>query len=205
MPLIHSKKPAAFKENIRKEVHAGKPVKQAVAIAYSVKRKAEHKADGGMCECQGKGCAKCMDEGGSVSGAQSTQDSMRKAFHYKDGGRIKGVHEQNYPGESEAGDEVVRSNEYKQSGNPEHLAKSEEHMDRAKTLHKRKLWELQSMPNPKLKGLAHGGEVEPSDDDHEIHEMLGSEMMDAIHSKDHKKLMQGIEAMVLHHMSKKED
>ena len=30
----------AFKENIKAEVKAGKPVKQAVAIAYSVKRAA---------------------------------------------------------------------------------------------------------------------------------------------------------------------
>jgi len=40
MPLTKSKSEKAFKGNIRKEVKAGKPVKQAVAIAYSVKRKA---------------------------------------------------------------------------------------------------------------------------------------------------------------------
>ncbi len=43
MPLIKSKSKKAFKENIRKEVGAGKPVKQAVAIAYSVKRKSAKK------------------------------------------------------------------------------------------------------------------------------------------------------------------
>ena len=41
MPLTKSKSPKAFKSNIKKEVAAGKPVKQAVAIAYSVKRKAK--------------------------------------------------------------------------------------------------------------------------------------------------------------------
>ena len=41
MPLKKSKSAKAFKENIRAEVKAGKPVKQAVAIAYSVKRKAK--------------------------------------------------------------------------------------------------------------------------------------------------------------------
>lgn len=41
MPLKKSKSAKAFKSNVRKEVHAGKPVKQAVAIAYSVKRKAK--------------------------------------------------------------------------------------------------------------------------------------------------------------------
>ncbi len=41
MPLTKSKSKSAFKKNIRAEVRSGKPVKQAVAIAYSVKRKAK--------------------------------------------------------------------------------------------------------------------------------------------------------------------
>ena len=41
MPLKKSKSKKAFKENIKAEVKAGKPVKQAVAISYSVKRKAK--------------------------------------------------------------------------------------------------------------------------------------------------------------------
>jgi hypothetical protein len=44
MPLQKSKTEKAFKENIKAEVKAGKPVKQAVAIAYSTKREAEKKA-----------------------------------------------------------------------------------------------------------------------------------------------------------------
>lgn len=36
--------PKAFKENIKTEVKAGKPVKQAVAIAYSEKREAQKAA-----------------------------------------------------------------------------------------------------------------------------------------------------------------
>ena len=43
MPLKKSASTKAFSENIKKEVKAGKPVKQAVAIAYSVKRKAKKK------------------------------------------------------------------------------------------------------------------------------------------------------------------
>ncbi len=43
MPLKKGKSKAAFKENIRTEVKAGKPVKQAVAIAFSVKRKSGKK------------------------------------------------------------------------------------------------------------------------------------------------------------------
>jgi hypothetical protein len=44
MPLIKSTSPEAFKANIKAEVGAGKPPKQAVAIAYSQKREAA-KAD----------------------------------------------------------------------------------------------------------------------------------------------------------------
>jgi hypothetical protein len=40
MPLTKSTGKKAFSSNIKAEVKAGKPVKQAVAIAYSVKRKA---------------------------------------------------------------------------------------------------------------------------------------------------------------------
>lgn len=43
MPLKKGKSEKSFKENIRTEVKSGKPVKQAVAIAYSVKRKSKAK------------------------------------------------------------------------------------------------------------------------------------------------------------------
>ena len=48
MPLIKSKSDKAFKSNIKAEVKAGKPVKQAVAIAYSTKRAAKKATGGGM-------------------------------------------------------------------------------------------------------------------------------------------------------------
>lgn len=48
MPLIKSKSPKAFEKNLKAEMHAGKPQDQALAIAYSVKRKAKKKmAEGG--------------------------------------------------------------------------------------------------------------------------------------------------------------
>jgi hypothetical protein len=43
MPLKKSPSKEAFRKNIKAEVQSGKPVKQAVAIAYSVKREASKK------------------------------------------------------------------------------------------------------------------------------------------------------------------
>jgi hypothetical protein len=46
MPLEKSKSKKAFEHNIKAEVKAGKPVKQAVAIAYSEKRRAGKRGRG---------------------------------------------------------------------------------------------------------------------------------------------------------------
>jgi len=43
MPLVKSTSKKAFENNIKAEVKAGKPVKQAVAIAYAEKREAAQK------------------------------------------------------------------------------------------------------------------------------------------------------------------
>ena len=90
MPLIHSKKPSAFSKNVSAEMHAGKPQKQAVAIAYSVQRQAEHKkhAHGGMIE----NCKMCnMAEGGNVESGTQRRDNERgvnkASAHNPEGGR----------------------------------------------------------------------------------------------------------------------
>ena len=44
MPLIKGSSKKAISENIRREMHAGKPQKQAIAIAYSVAREAKGNA-----------------------------------------------------------------------------------------------------------------------------------------------------------------
>jgi hypothetical protein len=43
MPLTKSTSKKAFSNNVRAEMNAGKPQKQAVAIAYAVKRRAASK------------------------------------------------------------------------------------------------------------------------------------------------------------------
>jgi hypothetical protein len=47
MPLIKGKSPKAFSKNVETEMNAGKPQKQALAIAYALKRKAKKMAMGG--------------------------------------------------------------------------------------------------------------------------------------------------------------
>ena len=44
MPLVKSPSSAAFRKNVKTEMAAGKPQKQAVAIAYSTQRAAASKS-----------------------------------------------------------------------------------------------------------------------------------------------------------------
>jgi hypothetical protein len=135
MPLIHKKTPAAFKKNIETEIAHGKPQKQAVAIAYSVKDKAGHHkyAEGG---CVGASCKGCSDPG-----------------CYAHGGQV-GVHEpiSDYKkGESE-GTSVAGYN----------LRSGEEgRMASGKARHQKNLEDLKRMPKPKL--YADGGGVSGDD------------------------------------------
>lgn len=67
MPLIKSKSKKAFEHNIEAEMSSGKPQKQALAIAYDVKRRNSRKK---------------MAAGGSVQ-------SGSKDMNYADGGKVK--------------------------------------------------------------------------------------------------------------------
>lgn len=55
MPLIKSKSKQAFSKNVKAEIAAGKPAKQAVAIAYAVKRDAGGKDTKSKAKAKGKG------------------------------------------------------------------------------------------------------------------------------------------------------
>ena len=71
MPLEQGKSPKAFENNLKAEMHAGKPQKQALAIAYSVKKRNKQMAGGGKVHCAHGGPAHCnmgcYDEGGEVN------------------------------------------------------------------------------------------------------------------------------------------
>ena len=64
MPLMKSKSKKAFEHNLKAEMHAGKPQPQALAISYSVQRKAKKKASGGTVESGSRDMN--MAEGGSI-------------------------------------------------------------------------------------------------------------------------------------------
>lgn len=59
MPLIKSTSKKAFGHNIGAEIKAGKPQKQAVAIAFSEKRSASKAKGKAISSKSGKSCAKC--------------------------------------------------------------------------------------------------------------------------------------------------
>ena len=94
MPLTKSKSQKAFQANIKAEMAAGKPQKQAVAIAYDVQRRAK-KADGGglyanihakrerIKEGSGEKMRKPVAPGAPT--AQAFRESAKTAKH-KDGG-----------------------------------------------------------------------------------------------------------------------
>jgi hypothetical protein len=142
MPLIHSKRPAAFKKNIETEMRAGKPQKQAVAIAYSEKRDAErHKySGGGYCYACGGAICKYAEGGGvnepyKESGDEEYADS-RGATHSD---QAHGRHDKG--GMSKAGERLRAGKE-----------------DEAYADHYETLSELRSMRKPKL--YAEGGKVD---------------------------------------------
>jgi hypothetical protein len=72
MPLIHGKSDASFAKNVATEIRAGRPQKQAVAIAYSEKRAAQHKkmGHGGRVE----DCPHCYADGGEVKDSSPAID-----------------------------------------------------------------------------------------------------------------------------------
>jgi hypothetical protein len=83
MPLIKSKSKKAFEKNISTEVRAGKPVKQAVAIAYSVKRSAK-KAEGGS--------LKAVDRDENPGLAKLPTEVRNKMGYMKNGGLYANIH-----------------------------------------------------------------------------------------------------------------
>ena len=89
MPLIKSKSEKAFKSNIKAEVKAGKPVKQAVAIAYDVKRRSK-KASGGSMHSDVAEDKKLIKKAFSMHDKQEHPGKKTDLSKLKKGGMAKG-------------------------------------------------------------------------------------------------------------------
>jgi hypothetical protein len=80
MPLVKGRSDKAFEHNIKAEIGAGKPQKQALAIAYATKRKAQQHAHGGHVEmCAHGGPMHCMD-GCYADGGPVAQDGDKQTL-----------------------------------------------------------------------------------------------------------------------------
>jgi hypothetical protein len=219
MPLIHSKTPKAFKENVKEMYEHGHPLKQSLAAAYSEQRSASNKmAKGGSCigpECSGCSAPQCYAEGGSVDSWTKRSDNE------------KGIHKQSLashnPGVSQAGTHLRVS-----SGEPNDRVYSgfkEDSLHQAVRGHKKVLGEMRSMKKPNLYAeggrvgplkegnwaanekepmkLAGGGEIEDGEEQmgQEMHHIIGGELMDALERKDKKGIMDALRAAVMECMN----
>lgn len=91
MPLIKSKSEKAFKTNIKREIAAGKPQKQAVAIAYAVQRKAQKKKDGGPSLSVGRGEKLSVERGAGLTA------KGREKYNRETGSNLKAPQPQGGP------------------------------------------------------------------------------------------------------------
>ena len=95
MPLIKGKSPASFEKNVKNEYEAGKPLKQSLAMAYQMKKKARKMAAGGFSEREqesGYNCPDCASghcqmhgysAGGFVAGEKSSGYDTMPMDHEK--------------------------------------------------------------------------------------------------------------------------
>jgi hypothetical protein len=78
VPLIKSKSKKAFGENVKKEMEAGKPMKQSLAIAFATKRKKKYK--GGEIEGSSKDISSRLDN--EVQEVDEMPHDRQKQFAY---------------------------------------------------------------------------------------------------------------------------
>lgn len=137
--------------------------------------------------CSGKGCEKCMSEGGEVKGVHKSSMDIDRPHSKK---------EKKWAGESKAGEHSRRFADFKPSFS------SKLNREEAIDSHHKVLGEMTVMPKPKLKGLAKGGMPEdaPNMDDSGSSELLEScaqELISAIHSKNKKEILDSLKAIIL--------
>lgn len=88
MPLVHGKSKKSFEKNVKTEIESGKPLKQSLAIAYDVQRKAKKKAkkenpaENASTPAFREYAEEKMAEGGEVEGRRMKRVSG-SSFYYK--------------------------------------------------------------------------------------------------------------------------
>ena len=83
MPLTKSKSAEAFKSNVKAEIAAGKPQKQAVAIAYDVQRRAKKKDGGGVSLAVGRGEKMPVERGAGLTEKGRAKYNRETGSHLK--------------------------------------------------------------------------------------------------------------------------
>lgn len=90
MPLEHGKSQKAFVHNLKAEMEHGKPQKQALAIAYAIKRKAKKYAHGGKINHHDEPHS---DRGHHVYEAKEIEESMFQHGHRMDEQSLEHMHD----------------------------------------------------------------------------------------------------------------
>ena len=91
MPLVKSKSSRAFEKNVRSEIAAGKPQKQALAIAYDVQRKAKKAGGGEVSLAVGRGEKLPVSKGAGLT------EKGRKKYNRETGSNLKAPQPQGGP------------------------------------------------------------------------------------------------------------
>ena len=91
MPLTKSKSAKAFKSNVKAEIAAGKPQKQAVAIAYDVQRRAKKADGGGVSLAVGRGEKMPVERGAGLT------EKGRAKYNRETGSNLKAPQPQGGP------------------------------------------------------------------------------------------------------------
>lgn len=133
MPLMHGKSEKAFSQNVRTEMEHGKPQKQALAIAYAMKKRSKKMAKGGYSDDDDD------DDGEKYESRQTLHEKgVNRDFHYNSKGR------------SEAGTYA------RDAKDPVFSPSSQgKFLERSKKKHRDTLSEMKSMKKPNL--YAKGG------------------------------------------------
>lgn len=88
MPLEHGKSKAAFQHNLKQEIHHGKPLKQSLAIAYSMKKKAKKMAHGGAVEALDTDDRLLSEEDYATEDSDDIVSQIMRERHMSKGGMV---------------------------------------------------------------------------------------------------------------------